>query len=328
MMRFVKRGLILGAILLGTFFVVECVARFGLGLGTPPLSVPDSEIEYMFKPNQDVMRFGNRQLYNAYGMRNEDFPADKPAGEYRIICFGDSVLNGGGLTDHSRLATTLLKERLEQQWLRSVLVANISAGSWGPVNMMAYARKYGLFEADQVVVQLSSHDIGDVPTFDPLNPFTHPTRNPCSATWEGITRYVPRYVPALRSILQGEPADENLPEPAPDELEKMRMEAFQRSLKALDQLHDGAMAVGAGFLIVLHSERGEAESGEVQMGHDYFVEWARLHEVDILDLGPYEAASLRAGIDPYRENDSIHLSDAGQSILAAQLFEYFSRKHE
>lgn len=325
-MRFVKRGLISAAVLLGAFVVVEGVARFGLGLGTPPLSVADSEIEYMFKPNQDVMRFGNRQLYNRYGMRNEDFPADKPAGEYRILCFGDSVLNGGNLTDHSRLATTLLEEQLEKLWQRPVVVANISAGSWGPVNMLAYARRYGLFEADQVVVQLSSHDISDVPTFEPLNPFTHPTRNPCCAMWEGITRYVPRYLPVLKPLLQGKNAEETLPEYPSEELEQIIINAQESSIKALSGLHDLAIAQGASFLIVLHSEREEVESGEIGTGHSCFVEWARRHKVDVLDLGPAESASLKTGIDPYRRNDSIHPSDAGQRILAGHLFEYFSGK--
>ena len=32
----------------------ELAARLLLGLGTPPLSMADPEIEYLFKPNQDV----------------------------------------------------------------------------------------------------------------------------------------------------------------------------------------------------------------------------------------------------------------------------------
>jgi hypothetical protein len=324
MVKAAKRSLILVTVALLAFCLVEGVARMVLGLGTPPLSVVDPEIEYMFKPNQDVMRFGNRQLYNAYGMRNGDFLKKKPAGEYRILCFGDSVLNGGNLTDHSNLATTLLAERLVKNSGGAVVVGNISAGSWGPPNMLAYARRYGLFGANQVVVQLSSHDIGDVPTFDPLNPLTHPTRNPCCATWEGIARYGPRYVPALEFLFKPSNSEEDLQgPPSQEKLNQMELVAHESSLKALSGLYEMATAQGAGFLIVLHGEREEVETGVFKPGHDAFVKWAELHSVDVLNLGVAETEALEMGIDPYRDNDNIHISDAGQKLLADQLFDYF-----
>jgi len=177
---------------------VELFARFGLGLGTPPLSVTHPQIEYLFKPNQDVNRFGNRILVNAYGMRTPDFPMHKqnPA-ERRIMVFGDSVLNGGAQTDHEALATSILARDLSRAWQALVVVGNISAGSWGPGNWLAYAREYGWLDADAVVLVMSSHDTADNPTFAPLNPNTHPTVRPWTAVGEGLTRYLPRYVPGL-----------------------------------------------------------------------------------------------------------------------------------
>lgn len=43
----------------------ELTARFGLGLGNPPLSQAHPRIEYLLAPNQDVKRFGNRVAINA-----------------------------------------------------------------------------------------------------------------------------------------------------------------------------------------------------------------------------------------------------------------------
>lgn len=60
--------------LLGLLAGGEAFARFGLGLGTPPLSVADPRYEYMFKPDQDVKRFGNRVFINEYGMRSDPLP--------------------------------------------------------------------------------------------------------------------------------------------------------------------------------------------------------------------------------------------------------------
>ena len=44
---------ILAALVLALLAGAEIYARKGLGLGDPPLSVADPEIEYLFAPNQD-----------------------------------------------------------------------------------------------------------------------------------------------------------------------------------------------------------------------------------------------------------------------------------
>ena len=59
------------AAIIGFLLLGEGVERFGLEqLGTPPLSIAHPKFGYMFAPDQDVMRFGNRQLYNELGMRS------------------------------------------------------------------------------------------------------------------------------------------------------------------------------------------------------------------------------------------------------------------
>jgi len=62
MRRFAKWGLLVAVVaLVGG----EAVARYGLGLGDPPLSMAHTDIEYVFRPNQECLRFGNRVAYNA-----------------------------------------------------------------------------------------------------------------------------------------------------------------------------------------------------------------------------------------------------------------------
>src|SRR3954468_7045308 len=64
----------------------ELFARFYLGLGDPPLSIADPQIEYLFKPDQDCRRFGRRIHYNHYSMRAEDFPEHKAQpNELRVL---------------------------------------------------------------------------------------------------------------------------------------------------------------------------------------------------------------------------------------------------
>lgn len=122
---------VVGLLLIGG----ELFARFVLGLGDPPLSIADREIDYLFAPNQNCNRFGNAIIYNNYSMRTGfDITND---GRKRIFVVGDSVVNGGAMTDHNRLATTLLQNELGDCYA----VCNVSAGSWGLGNCVAYFNK-------------------------------------------------------------------------------------------------------------------------------------------------------------------------------------------
>lgn len=276
----------LSGIAVAIFFVfgsLEAFARFGLGLGTPPLSITDPTIEYMFAPNQDVFRFGNRQLYNEYAMRSEKVIDHKPEGEFRILSIGDSVLNGGSLTDHEDLATTLLSHD-------GVQVLNASAGSWGPQNMLAYIEKFGLFEADLLIVVLSSGDVNDVPTFAPLNPKTHPTEEPFLALTEAITRYLPRYLPDFGASA----SSENLP---------VDDGSDPRALAAVISLANQPIPT----CFVLHPTRDEYQTGVLGSGATAIR--AAADEARIIDESPF----IRSGAD-FRDN--IHLAINGQRALA------------
>jgi hypothetical protein len=89
----------------------EVVARTWLGLGDPPLSITDPEIEYLSKPGT-YHRFGNRIFVNTHHMRSAEFPARRQSpNEVRVMVLGDSVVNGGGLTDQADLATARMQAR-------------------------------------------------------------------------------------------------------------------------------------------------------------------------------------------------------------------------
>lgn len=231
------------AVIAALIIVGEAVARYGLGLGTPPLSVAHPRIDYMFAPNQDVDRFSNRQLYNAYGMRST--PISSWGDDRRVLVFGDSVLNGGNLTDHAELATTIAS-----QIVPDAVFGNISAGSWGPDNILGWMETFGLLDADTVILVLSSHDLGDAPQFAPLNPATHPTETPISALYEGVVRYLPRYLPdTLGEALR--------PEPAPRDMEDV--ETGQPGREALPQIFRRLDAATVPACVVVHGTRSEME---------------------------------------------------------------------
>lgn len=299
------KKLAIGILIVALIVISELIAKFYLGLGDPPLMMSDPDIEYLYQPLQDGCQLHNRYIYNAYSMRSEQFSIKKTdVNEVRILVFGDSVINGGNLTDQNELATEIIRRRLTEKLNKPVVVGNISAGSWGPGNYLAYAKKYGLFDADIIVVILSSHDYADNPTFEPIvgiNPM-FPDKKPFLAITEAIVRYLPRYLPSNKSI-------KTKKEPNPEDI-KLATDAI-RSLADLSQEH------GAVFLIALYPEKDEIQ-GDAKIGKRVFFELATEIKIQTIDLFDAFQTAIEAGEEPYRDN--IHPNANGQRLIADSLF--------
>jgi hypothetical protein len=284
----------------------ELAARALLGLGHPPLYVADPAIEYRLRPGQDLRRFGRRFTVNRWGMRSAPLPAAKAdPREYRVLVLGDSVVNGGSLTDQSQLATTRLETELADALDRPVRVGNVSCGSWGVPNLLAWADRFGLFGADAAVLVLSAQDAADVPTFAPLDPVTQPTRRPRSALWEGCRRYL---LPAL-GLGRPAPAEGRT---EPDEARAL----VRRDLAALLRL---AREAGAQPVVVLHWTRPELESDAPMAGHVMLRNAAR--EAGALVVETRDAYRRAAAPERPIFRDWIHLNPRGQRALELVLLD-------
>lgn len=301
--------------------VGELFARFYLGLGDPPLSQADPKIEYLFKPDQDCHRFGNRIRYNHYSMRSDDFPAHKAdPRELRVLVVGDSVINGGVQTDQSKLATTLLQQRLSADLGRPVVVGNVSAGSWGPPNEQAYLKRFGLFDADVLVIVLSSHDAHDVPTFEPVvgvSP-TFPDHRPVLALWEGFERYL---LPRFRGPAPT-PADPGAPVPGATTA-PVKQADVDASLAALREMIRMAKSTRAAVVVAQYPEAAEL-AAPPKPGYQLIADEARKDGVEPTAIAPAFAAAKARGEDPYR--DPIHPNDAGQRIIADVLSDVIKQR--
>lgn len=301
MLRRLVAGLgIAVAVLIG----LEALARWPLGLGSPPLTIRDPEIEYLFAPSQDVWRFGNRVTYNEWSMRSEPILRHRvDPGEFRMLVIGDSVVNGGVLTDQRDLATSLVQEALRHSG-QPAAVGNISAGSWGPENEFAYMRRFGWFDADLVVLVVSTHDMADAPTFPAELGPDFPLVRPPSALWEALARYVPRYLPLLAGQnTAGEGGVEN------------GQAAVDRSVRALQELLRDARA-HAPRIVVLHHPARDEQVGEADP-------WRKLLQVTVATAGvPLLPMAGRLGDAQHRAafyRDGIHLSAAGHRLYAEVL---------
>lgn len=289
-----KRSLVWG---LGSgiaaLILAEVSLRMFWGLGDPPLYISDAEFEYIYAPNQDLVRFGNRVYVNAFSMRSREL---NETDSIRILVIGDSIVNGGAQTSHDNLASTLLEEQLSAALGHLVRVLNISAGSWGPDNAAAYLRRYGDFGAVAIVMVFSSQDRFDSMTHVPVvgvDP-SFPGEKPLTAIGEVLCRYL---LPRLARHAQP-----RKPFPISDELNPGWLEltsfARERGIPLLAVLHPDLKEVSAGSY---------NEDGQVILA--------------LLDnLGVEALAELNNGLSALMYRDDIHYNAAGQRKLAEEVY--------
>ena len=167
------------------FILFEIFCRYVIGLGNPIILKRHPSIEYELVPNQKVNRFHRQIKINSEGMRSDDLKIIKDPKDIRVLIFGDSIIWGGSLISQNNLGTELLREKKFNN--RSLEIANISAGSWGPGNWLAFINERGLYDADIVILVISSHDWNDSPDFLYRN-FIE--KKPFTATNEFFMRYL------------------------------------------------------------------------------------------------------------------------------------------
>ncbi|NJL30965.1 MAG: hypothetical protein HC898_04680 [Phycisphaerales bacterium] len=295
----------------------ELFARFYLGLGDPPLLMADEKIEYLYQPNQDGYRFGNHYRYNAYSMRSDDFPQTKSdPNELRVMVLGDSVINGGGHIDQADVPTTVMQQLLAEKLKRPVVVGNISTGSWGPANMLAYVEKYGYFEADVVVLVLSSHDAEDAPTFQPMVGVLrdYPDRKP----WLAVGELFSRYGGVVRWWITDKLPENTEVVAAPTEEDR------QQTLKALGELIEKSKASGARVMVAQFFEVKEL-LGTPNQGYMDILGVSRSHQVPVVKLFENFRRAIDEGKVVYRDQ-WIHPSAAGSRIIGETLAEEVARR--
>ena len=282
----------------------ELFARLYLGLGDPPISIRDADVDYMFAPNQQCRRFGNKIQYNNLSMRC-GFDVHASDGQSRIYVVGDSVINGGVLTDQSDLATSMLQENLKStsgNWQ----VCNVSAGSWGPGNYAAYFRKYHecVRSTDVLVVEVNSHDLWeDDPSqkggCDVGKDIALPDHKPWCALWDGFHRY---FLPLMRQFCGK--AQINTKVDVPKWQNDAENEGAKYNLSMLEEVF--ALPCSRKALLIYRS-RKEAEECVESVGERAFRECAEKNGIHII------MPILNAETD-YR--DKIHPTVSGQKKIA------------
>jgi hypothetical protein len=297
-------------LVLGSF---ELYCRLVLGLGDPPLYRSDSSIGYVLQPSRTYRRFHRRFSVNAYSMRSDDFPPQKSApDELRVLVVGDSVVWGAIRIDQSDLDTAILKRRLQQQCRCPIVIGNVATPGWGPPNELAYLERYGIFDADVVVLELSSSDYADAPgaASDRIGSREFPEKKPVLALADFYATYfVPRI---LHHGAPEEPIDyqPGTSAPAPSAIAKCA--EAERQIFRLARAHHAKVA------LLQHLSVPELK-GKYQAGYYANQAIAREEKVPFVDDAEELRAQMESGQNPFYSGDPIHLNWTGQKVLASIL---------
>ncbi|MCB9649932.1 MAG: hypothetical protein H6730_25600 [Deltaproteobacteria bacterium] len=289
----------LGALILAV--LAELVLRFGLGFGDPVLAELDPEIEYMLVPSRDYTRYHNRVSVSPQRMRSDPLPTPAPEGQLRVIVVGDSVVYGNHFLDQAETVAARMQARLTDVMPCEVAVGAMATSSWGPVNQLAFARRFGWFGAQGVVVVTHAQDLADYPTHDPnLVPYR----------LSGSALALIDAARAVQERLQNRAARADEAEgPLPFAVRR------DRSLAAFGQLLADARAHHAVVAAFYHPRRQEqARAPEPDGAQALFTRTATAAGVTLTDLRP---AYVAAGEGLYR--DQVHLSARGAEVMAAEL---------
>ena len=308
-----KKMIIVVAAVVSIVIVGELFAKYFFGLGDPPLSVGDKDIDYMFTPNQLCNRFGNRIVYNDYSMRC-DFSLNRTEPNQRIFVVGDSVINGGVLTDHKDLATTILQNKIDPSHV-DIQVLNVSAGSWGPGNYAAYFKRYKdlVGTNDILVVEVNSHDLWED---DPIKTgganvgkdVSLQVKKPFCALYDGVDRYL---IPRVRKFcgLAAVNTKVDIPKWGND----IQNDSAIYNIKKLDELYSYSWRKK--YMLIYRSRKETHENIET-VGERVFREYAKEKGITIIEC------KLDWNMD-FR--DSIHTSKSGQKKIAESIASALSR---
>lgn len=261
------------------------------GFCDSPLCVASDKFEYICAPNQRCHRFGHTIYYNSYSQRSA-----KPDSSRTIVLgLGDSVINGGVMTDNDSLATTLASDSVVQ-------ILNISAGSWGPDNCAAYLDQFGTFGARMMLLVVGSGDAYDNMDFQPVVGVhkSFPDHQYRSAIWELIDRYLIPHIKKPKTL-------------DPDQLAlqgvgiRKKGKTFNPGFAQLKHIADSCRIP---MVIYLHPDQAEFKSGRYNEQGDEIMAWARANGVRVTQ-GLHMPGF---GLDCYR--NGIHINAKGQKILA------------
>lgn len=128
-------------------------------------AVPEARVGKLLQKNIRKNYRGAEVATNNAGFRDDRNYTAKPAGVYRIVCLGDSFVEGTGGRVEDRFCNQLQDILNEQHLLGEGVSAEtyaLGVGSWNAVNAASYMISHlSAYEPDLIIVLLVSNDMAD-----------------------------------------------------------------------------------------------------------------------------------------------------------------------
>jgi hypothetical protein len=285
-------------VLVVVFSITEITLRKAWGFGDMVLFREDANYEYIAVGNQSRNRFGNKVIYNSLSMRSLPL---SDTDECVVLGFGDSVLNGGTLTDQDSLATSIVETDLSSTGRKGFRFLNISAGSWGPDNCAAYLKKHGDFNAKMIVLMVSSHDARDNMTFEKVvgQHEGYPKKQYPLAVVEVVSKYI---IPKAMRYITKSSNEDNL----------MINKKGKEFNKGFEFFRHTSMQSNIPLLVCLHAERDEIDKGYFNEQGNEIISFCETNGIKLI-------SGLKIGESKKYYIDNIHLNEGGQKLWAAVL---------
>lgn len=161
-----KKILLAAGSLLFVILLLEIGLRIAVGRVFPPrFFEPHPDFGHFHRPNvEGWQRTGEYESYvaiNAKGLRDRDFPYEKPEGTYRILVLGDSFTEGLQV-DIEKTFPKQLETLLNEQAASPVEVINAGVSRYGTDRALLFLEEEGLkYHPDLIIYALYPNDITD-----------------------------------------------------------------------------------------------------------------------------------------------------------------------
>ncbi|MFG0320033.1 MAG: SGNH/GDSL hydrolase family protein [Planctomycetota bacterium JB042] len=168
--------------------------EFGLrlaGYGEAVLTERVEELGWHFVPSQDgETRNGLPVHVNAHGLRDEEFPREKPPGERRVLLLGDSITFGVDVAQEETFAWRL-RDALDRRGRPNVRPMNSGVPGYDLRQYLLWLERYGFaLSPDLVVVCLYQNDIEISRRPTPYHDFPGRSLVRRTATYQAFERFV------------------------------------------------------------------------------------------------------------------------------------------
>ena len=261
---------------------------------------------------------------NSRGLRDREYPYEKPPGVFRILFLGDSFVFGSGGVDYGRRFTELLESSAPQ-----LEVVNAGVPGYSPDQEFLFLQSEGYrYQPDLVVVGLFMNDFSEA--FLSFNPSIQRAKGRVALEGGDLRFHAPSFGLLFRAVQSSYVlalADQRLQlssrilrrapsEKPPDQA--TRREAFRRLLQAM---HDFCARRGAGFGLVYFPIKSQKDRHPLEDVLD-----------DIASTGGIPVLNLHGVIERPEDSRSaffehdIHLSEYGHVRAADLLFEFLSQR--